>query len=300
MKASAYPVEDAVSLTSPSLQPWSPELYLEFCSAGDPRYEAIRKEHYVVHKGCHGQQIHFMVWYKGRIAGIISGASPVYASPPRDSFFKITSENRKKVINGIVDNVVFRLVNHERNLGSRVLALWEKAVSQTWQLLYGVEVFGFETFIVREGLMREVVTADKDKLRNEHFPEGRAIRFVKTVIDPEGNIRRGNLYKAANWTYAGETVGSTKGHDGVGLTGGRLGGKGAFSRRVTPLKSVYCKWVSGFSEPVESEYKSSWKAATAEGTPEEKTLAKAKSQARKNLMGRLFYIKAGRLASEDF
>ena len=117
-KTPIFPIGNAVSTTSLPLQSWSPDLYLEFCSSGDPRYEAIRKDHYVVHKGCHGQQIHFLIWYKGALAGIISGGSPVFAVAARDSFFKITKENRTKVINGIVDNVVFRLVNHERNLGS--------------------------------------------------------------------------------------------------------------------------------------------------------------------------------------
>lgn len=293
MKIPVVQTGDAVSETSLPLQSWSPDLYLEFCSAGDPRYEAIRKDHYVVHKGCHGQQIHFLVWYKHEIVGIISGGSPVFATAARDAFFKITKDNRTKVINGIVDNVVFRLVNHERNLGSRVLALWEKAAVATWEPLYGVKVFGFETFIVREGLMREEITDKNDNL-------GRPLRRVVVVADAEGNIRRGNMYKAANWIHVGETSGSTKGHDGVGLTGGREGGKGSFLRKTTPIKDVYCKWASGFSKPVEFVYKSSWKAATKEGTPEEKETAKVKSAVRKSLMGRRFYIKAGRLTNENF
>jgi hypothetical protein len=240
-----------------------------------------------VSKGCHGQQIHFLVWYKGEIAGIISGASAVFATAPRDKFFKITKDNRTKVINGIVDNVVFRLINHERNLGSRVLSLWEKVSAEVWEELYGVKVFGFETFIVREGLMCEVVTKEKDEF-------GRNIREVIVVVDPEKNIRRGNMYKAANWNHVGKTSGSAKGHDGVGLTGG-IEGKGSFLRKNTPIKEVYCKWVTGYFTPVESIYKSSWKAATKEGTTEEKKLAKQKNIVRKQLSGIKFYLKAGRV-----
>ncbi len=291
MKAPVQQV-DAVSTTSLPLQSWSPDLYLEFCSSGDQRYEHIRKDHYVVHKGCHGQQIHFLVWYKGEIVGIISGGSPVFATAARDGFFKITKDNRTKVINGIIDNVVFRLINHEKNLGSRVLSLWEKAATETWEALYGVRVFGFETFIVREGLMREQITNAKDNL-------GRALRKVVVIADSEGNVRRGCMYKATNWIHAGETSGSTKGHDGVGLTGGREGGKGSFLRKTTPVKDVYCKWVPGYSEPIESIYKSSWKAATREGTREEREIAKTKSTLRKGLMGRKFYLKAGRLLHQQ-
>ena len=289
----SYQTIDGGSKPSPPLQSWSPDLYLEFCSAGDPRYEVIRKDHYVVHKGCHGQQIHFLIWYKKELAGVISGGSAVFATAPRDSFFRITKTNRIKVINGIVDNVVFRLVNHEKNLGSRVLALWEKAAIETWESLYGVKVFGFETFIVREGLMREEITDENDEL-------GRPRRRVVLISDAGGHIRSGSMYRAANWSYAGETSGSTKGHDGVGLTGGRPDGDGYYLRKTTPVKDVYCKWVSGFTSPVESVYKSSWKAATEEGTPEEKEIARVKRAIRKGLMGRRFYTKAGRLVSENF
>lgn len=262
-----------------------PELYLEFCSSGDSRYIEIRKEHYVVHKGAHGQQVHFLIWYKGKIAGIISGGGAVFATEVRDAFFKIHKDNRTKVLNGIVDNIVFRLTNHEKNLGSRVLSLWEKAVSHCWKTLYGVEVFGFETFIVREGLLRETKIADKTYV-------------VDIIPDQSGAVRRGNMYKASNWAYAGQTKGSTKGHDGVGLTGGKSGGKGVFLRKETPIKDVYCKWARGYSEPVESIYISSWKAGTAEGTPEEKEIAKRKSQLRKEFIGKRFYLIGRRL--EDF
>jgi hypothetical protein len=293
MNTPTYPVGDAVAKTSLPLQSWSPDLYLEFCSAGDPRYKVIRKEHYVVPKGCHGQQVHFLVWYKKEIAGIISGGSPVFATAARDFFFKITKENRTKVLNGIIDNVVFRLVNHEHNLGSRVLTLWEKAAIQTWEALYEVRVFGFEAFIVPEGWMKEEITEKQDNL-------GRPLRRIVVVADAEGHVRYGDIYKAANWDYAGKTSGSTKGHDGVGLTGGRADGKGSFLRKTTPIKNVYCKWVAGFSLPVESAYKSSWKAATKEGTPEERETAKTKSLVRKSLMGRCFYLKARRLVNENF
>jgi hypothetical protein len=270
-----------------------PELWLEFCSSGDPRYKEIRKDHYVVNKGCHGQQVHFIIWYKGEIAGIVSGGGAVFATAARDKFFKITKENRTKVLNGIVDNIIFRLINHEYNLGSRVLSLWEKAVVEIWESLYGVKVFGFETFIVREGLMREKKTAKKDK-------QGRPVRKVYIVPDSKKNVRRGSMYKAANWLQVGETSGSTKGHDEVGMTGApRLGGKGGFLRKKTSIKDIYCKWISGYSEPVESVYKSSWKSATKVGTEEEKEIAKQKSRMRKTLMGQKFYLKGKKVVREN-
>jgi hypothetical protein len=205
----------------------------------------------------------------------------------------MTSENREKVINGIVDNTVFRLVNRSYNLGSQVLALWERAVSLVWKDLYGVEVFGFETFIVREGLMRERVLPGFDK-------HNRPLREVVTIVDPDGNVRGGGLYQAANWTYSGLSAGSAKGHDGVGLTGGRTG-KGGFLRKNTPKKDVYCKWAKGCSIPVESIYVSSWKAnakdengnliGSAKEQAQWKAVAKIKSAKRKAYLGKKFYRK---------
>lgn len=67
------------------------------------------------------------------------------------------------------------------------------------------------------------------------------------------------MYVGAKWTYVGESAGSAKGHDGVGLTGGQTG-SGAFLRKKTPIKSVYCKWAYGHKVALESVYASSWLA----------------------------------------
>lgn len=275
-------------LAQPALPLQLPTLYLEFCSAKDPRYVDIRKDHYVVYKGCHGQQLHFLIWYHGKIVGIISGASAVFASPCRDSFFKITPQNRSEVLNGIVDNVVFRLVCHARNLGSRVLSIWEPIAANLWEHIYGVPVFGFETFIVRQGLMREEVTAEKDA-------RGRAVHRVVTVVDPEGNTRQGNIYKSANWMYLGETIGSTKGHDGVGLTGGLNGGKGGYLRKITPVKDVYGRWRPGHTAPILSTYQSSWRSGSADGTSAEKQRARQKTQKRQELLGKKIFMRNGKV-----
>jgi hypothetical protein len=125
----------------------NPDLLLEFCSAGDKRYREIRSRHYVDSRGTQGQQIHFLIWYKGAIVGIISGASAVYRHAGRDKFFGITSANRNKVLNGIISNTAFRLEVRVPNLASQVLSLWRKVVPPFWEHLYGVKVFGFETFV---------------------------------------------------------------------------------------------------------------------------------------------------------
>lgn len=160
------------------------KIALEFCDRGDTRYQAIRNRHYVANRGCHGQQIHFVVWLDDEIVGIISGASSVYGVKSRDMFFAIPADKDTKqnyYLPAIVNNVVFRLEHHEPNLATRVLKLWREATAILWERLYSVPVIGFETFVVEE------------------------------------DWRKGSLYKADNWTLVGETQGNTKVHT-TGMT----------------------------------------------------------------------------------
>ena len=54
------------------------EIELEVVKRSDERYQEIRERHYVPNRGTHGQQIHFLIWYKGQPVGIITGASGVW------------------------------------------------------------------------------------------------------------------------------------------------------------------------------------------------------------------------------
>jgi hypothetical protein len=155
------------------------DIRLELCSRTDPRYENIRENHYIDNHGCIGQQAHFLIHYKGALAGIISGASPVFATSSRDQFFGIGKSNRGKFLQGIVNNIVFRLENHESNLASRVLSVWRNIIPHYWYEKYGAVVYGFETFVI------------------------------------ETDARKGALYKADNWTLAGTTSGATKVRNGI-------------------------------------------------------------------------------------
>jgi len=257
-------------------------------------------DHYITPRGHHGQQVHFIVWYKGEIVGIISGGGPVFACAPRDAFFGKSffgKEKTKKIINGIVDNTTFHLSNHEPNLGSRILSLWERVTSLVWKELYGAEVYGFETFVLPK---ERLVYGDKEKVTTSTGLVVDPQKARGTALLPGQKEKLGAMYKAANWTDCGMSAGSTKSHDGVGLTGGREGGKGKFLRKSTPPKQVLCKWAKGHSKPIEFEYKSSWKAATKEGTPEEKALAKEKSLKRKTYLGTFFYRKGNQIIHEKF
>jgi hypothetical protein len=169
------------STPTPSLQISDYDIRLELVSRGDLRYKAIRDQHYVANAGCIGQQAHFLIHYRGDLVGIISAASPVYAVACRDAFFGINKNNRHQVLNGIVNNVVFRLESREPNLASRVMKLWRNIVSHYWYQAYGVVVYGFETLVAEDG------------------------------------TRNGVLYRADNWTHVGMTEGWSKLRRGINL-----------------------------------------------------------------------------------
>ena len=146
-------------------------------SRGNVLYKEIRNMHYVTNNGCIGRQIHYLIFdeegFGRRPLGIISGASPVYACGPRDRFFKIDKSNRDSKLKQIVNNVVFRLEKHEKNLASKILSIWRKQITKDWYKKYKDTVIGFETFVY-------------------------------------GENRTGAIYKADNWQYVGMSSGAAK------------------------------------------------------------------------------------------
>lgn len=220
---------------------YNDDVVLEVCKRTDPRYKDIRDRHYIPNKGAHGQQIHFLIHYKGNIVGIISGASSVYSVKSRDEFFGIPNDRYVKehyYLPAIINNSVFRLEYHEKNLATKVLSKFRKVCSELWEYLYEVPVIGFETFVI------------------------------------ESDIRKGTLYKADNWTFVGNTSGSTKVHSGL---------KNKSQRVDVCPKMIYCIW-NGKKKVPKKEYTSSWKVET----PEEKARAKVLKQKRDSLIGKKF------------
>ena len=148
---------------------------LDLVKRTNVEYQAIRDRHYVANHGCIGRQLHYNVIEDGRVIGIISGASAIWASEHRDNYFLVNKDNRRVRINKIIDNVVFRLEDNVKNLGTQILSTWRKRCKTDWEERYNDNVIGFETFIFGDG-------------------------------------RYGSMYKADNWDYVGMTKGNTKKH----------------------------------------------------------------------------------------
>ncbi len=253
-------------------------VHLQFCGSSD--ILDVERRHYVEKmmendpnakeksvdagepKGHHGQQIHYLIWGETdqgwQKIGAISGGSAVFTCGVRDKFFgldKFPKPQRGQTslyLSGIIDNTLYHLDLHEKNLATKILSLWRKQVVKDWEFMYGIKPYGFETFV--------------DEKRTEHQTKPGEFKLTK-----------GGLYVADNWTCVGVTLGSAKDHVGKGLTGGLRGEP--FRRRKVAIKIAYCKWITPFNEPQACEYKSSWRGQT----PKEKALAKERVNRRKVL-----------------
>ena len=136
------------------------------------------------------------------VVGVIGGASAVYKSEDRDAFFGLSDEKYLKTrqLNSIVNNNIFKLDYPVPNLASIILKKWRKQIAKDWEYMYGVEVYGYETFVVEERLWN-------------------------------GQTRNGGCYRADNW----ELVGLTKGY---GKTNTR--GRTHNNKLLQSKKLIYC------------------------------------------------------------
>jgi hypothetical protein len=241
-----------------------PDILFEYCKITDLRYKAIRDRHYVPNRGTYGLQLHFLIWYRKTIVGIISGASSVYDCSPRDEFFKLPKDkkSKEKALVHIVNNVVFRLEPPESirvetpDLAPRCLALWRKIISFVWLDLYGAPVRGFET-------------------------------FVKEEVLEDGSLRTGKAYIADNWIPVGYSQGSAKHRRGIESKHTRVETtpKKIFVRRNDDAPLEYKLWAKGWLPP----HKPSWQRQTLE----EKARKAGRDAKRKYLLGRLFSYTGG-------
>ena len=180
---------------------------LELVKSSDPLYKQFRSRHYIPPKGAVGQQLQYLVFYGSEVVGVIGGASAVFTNQARDEFWQFSADRDTKTrqLNSVINNNVFRLEYPAPNLATMVLAMWRKRIVQDWEHLYGVQVAGFETFVVEERLWN-------------------------------GKTRNGACYRADNW----EMVGITKGYGDTNVRGREVGSKNLQARKL-----VYCRRIPG-------------------------------------------------------
>ena len=139
------------------------DLCLVRCKKSDPFFGRLFFEHYPGSKGIPGRSLCYLVMYCGEVAGIIG-----FNSPPKN-YGIFNSYFGKDLENFFLINNVFRLINNEKNLATRVLSLARKTAKNDYEAKYNDALIGLVTF-----------------------------------VEPP---RNGALYKADNWQMIGESEG---------------------------------------------------------------------------------------------
>jgi len=180
---------------------------LELVRRSNPLYQQFRSRHYIPDRGLVGQQLQYLVFYDGEVVGVIGGSSSVFTSQARDEYwgFSVDRDIKTKQLNSVINNNIFRLEYPAPNLATMVLKMWREQIKKDWEKLYGVQVAGFETFVVEERLWN-------------------------------GKTRNGSCYRADNW----ELIGITKGY---GVTNVR--GREHNNKTLKAKKLIYCRRIPG-------------------------------------------------------
>ena len=180
---------------------------LQLVKSSDPIYIQYRKEHYIPNRGVVGQQLQYLIFYGSEVVGVIGGASAVFTSEFRDEYWELSDDRdlKTKQLNSIINNNIFKLDYPAPNLATIVLGMWRKQIASDWKNLYGVEVAGFETFVVEERLWNK-------------------------------KTRNGACYRADNW----ELVGITKGYGDTNVRG-----REHKNKTLQAKKLIYCLKIKG-------------------------------------------------------
>lgn len=137
--------------------------------------EAIGRFHYLGFTPLCGAQIRYLIEADEGLLGAMGYAASAWKIKPRDEWIGWTTEQRETRLPLVVNHsrfLIFPWVK-SKNLASKVLALSARTLASDWRQRYGFEPVLLETFVERN-------------------------RF------------QGTCYRAANWTYLGDTQGRGK------------------------------------------------------------------------------------------
>jgi hypothetical protein len=138
--------------------------------------EFVERYHYLGHKPLPGAQLRYLLYSAEQqpVAALGFGAA-AWMCAPRDHFIGWTHEQRQRHLHQVVNNARFLILPwvRSKNLASMLLAQAAKRLPEDWLAVYGYRPLLLETFVETP-------------------------RF------------RGTCYKAANWTYLGQTKGRGK------------------------------------------------------------------------------------------
>ncbi len=130
------------NLVMPVHETWDADLELELVKKSSPVYANLFLTHYPKSKGVLGRQCHYLVWYKGEVAGIVGANSPpIHYKKFTEYFPGFTEDNW-------MNNNVYNLVKHDiKNLGTKTLKLFRQTVKKDYETKYNLPLVGLVTFV---------------------------------------------------------------------------------------------------------------------------------------------------------
>jgi hypothetical protein len=152
--------------------------------------EYIHRYHYLGYKTLPGAQLRYFVTSGDQFVALLGFGASAWQAAPRDNYIGWSHDQRKAQLHRVVNNARFLILPwvRSKNLASMILSKAAKRLPADWEARYHYRPVLLETFV------------EKD-------------RFV------------GTSYKAANWTYVGETKGR-----------GKLGPSG---KQSVPIKDMW-------------------------------------------------------------
>lgn len=143
------------------------DIHLRRCKKSDIQFVKWFIEHYPESKGIPGRSINYIVYYQKNPIGIIGANSPPLNYLLFNKFFELNGTGEDGKL--FVNNNVFRIVIGGKNYATQILKLF------------------------------------RNTLLKDYFNEyGDILKGIVTFVEPP---RNGNIYKADNWDYIGETQG---------------------------------------------------------------------------------------------
>jgi hypothetical protein len=137
--------------------------------------EYIQRYHYLGHKPLPGAQLRYIISSQAQPIALLGFGAAAWQTAPRERYIGWSHDQRKRNLPLIVNNARFLILPwiQSKNLASMLLARVAKVLPEHWQESYGYCPVLLESFVEKP-------------------------RF------------QGTCYKAANWTYLGQTKGRGK------------------------------------------------------------------------------------------
>jgi hypothetical protein len=135
--------------------------------------QLVIKEHYLRNATLVGEQLRYAVSYKGQWVALLGWSAAAWHLQGRDTWINWSEEQRRQRLDFVAQNSRFVILADRTqlpNLGTRAMKLGLERLSEDWLAQHGHPILAVESFV-------------------------------------DGQLFRGTLYKASNWTRLGPTAG---------------------------------------------------------------------------------------------